>query len=408
MKQREVDISKLEEISQSIYICPRCIGRTLGRFKSDLPNITLHQFETLPDSIKQMTVDKDQCDLCHGIVDKVLRGVRSIIDDIQSIEFNSFLVGTSFKTDLFTNADKLLSKYGFSPLTLKHEINREVGLMISQLTNKDVDFNSPDLNIIIEIKGLEKIRFRTKPKSLYFYGRYKKLIRGIPQTKWPCSICKGRKCEKCEYTGFQYRTSVEQIIAAPFQKSFVAKSSSFHGAGREDIDALMLGTGRPFILELKEPMRRTANLSEIIEKINSSKTVEVFDLRESSKAEIKEIKSKSEFTKKKYRALVEFEGTLPKNLISLFPNFPIIINQRTPNRVSHRRADLIRKKKIYNVEIFPLTNDHFEVFIEAQGGAYIKEFISGDDGRTQPNISSILGIKAKCKELDVLSVGEKE
>jgi len=39
------------------------------------------------------------------------------------------------------------------------------------------------------------------------------------------------------------------------------------------------------------------------------------------------------------------------------------------------------------------------------GGLYIKELISGDDGRTKPSISEILNTPAECIELDVLEVG---
>lgn len=45
--------------------------------------------------------------------------------------------------------------------------------------------------------------------------------------------------------------------------------------------------------------------------------------------------------------------------------------------------------------------------IKTEGGLYIKELISGDDGRSQPNISDILGIKAICEQLDVIEVSEK-
>jgi len=48
-----------------------------------------------------------------------------------------------------------------------------------------------------------------------------------------------------------------------------------------------------------------------------------------------------------------------------------------------------------------------ELEIEAQGGAYIKEFISGDDGRTIPSIASILGTESTCVELDVIAVDQK-
>ena len=41
------------------------------------------------------------------------------------------------------------------------------------------------------------------------------------------------------------------------------KEHFFHGMGREDIDALCLGEGRPFVLELSEPRIRDIDLDEL-------------------------------------------------------------------------------------------------------------------------------------------------
>lgn len=402
----EIHLSKFETLITTFQICPRCIGRAFGRFKSDIPNITLFNFDQLPENLKESAVSQDQCELCHGILNRIFNLVPEIIKKLESIEFSTFIVGTVFRTNDFSKSDKVLVEFGFSPLSLKHEINRELGLEINRITKCSTDFINPDLNITIEVRDKQTIRYILRPQSLYFFGRYKKLKRGIPQTKWPCSKCKGRKCDQCNFTGQQYQTSVEQIISQPFIEAFLAKSSSFHGAGREDIDALMLGTGRPFVLELKRPLKRSRNITDLIQKVNESGLVEISHVAPTEKSTIKQLKSKSQFTRKKYRALVEFEGVLPPNYPLKLSSFPITLQQRTPLRVSHRRADLIRKKKIFSVDIKKIDTSHIEVFVEAQGGAYIKEFISGDEGRTQPSLSSILGIKAKCLELDVLEVGE--
>ncbi|MEE3419062.1 MAG: hypothetical protein VZQ62_07000 [Methanosphaera sp.] len=42
--------------------------------------------------------------------------------------------------------------------------------------------------------------------------------------------------------------------------------------------------------------------------------------------------------------------------------------------------------------------------IKCQGGLYIKELISGDEGRTVPSVSSVTNNKALCTQLDVLKV----
>ena len=44
------------------------------------------------------------------------------------------------------------------------------------------------------------------------------------------------------------------------------------------------------------------------------------------------------------------------------------------------------------------------MIVECEGGLYIKELISGDEGRSKPSVSEILGIDAQCIQLDVLEV----
>ncbi|MGB4611299.1 MAG: tRNA pseudouridine(54/55) synthase Pus10, partial [Methanothermobacter thermautotrophicus] len=48
-----------------------------------------------------------------------------------------------------------------------------------------------------------------------------------------------------------------------------------------------------------------------------------------------------------------------------------------------------------------------ELIIKGEGGLYIKELISGDSGRTEPSVSSVLGVPARCVALDVLEVGDE-
>ncbi len=42
--------------------------------------------------------------------------------------------------------------------------------------------------------------------------------------------------------------------------------------------------------------------------------------------------------------------------------------------------------------------------MKASSGLYIKELITGDNGRTKPSVSELLEIKAIPKDLDVLKI----
>ena len=82
--------------------------------------------------------------------------------------------------------------------------------------------------------------------------------------------------------------------------------------------------------------------------------------------------------------------------------------QRTPDRVAHRRADLIRRRDVIDVnkpvvEIMADGTREVEFTLRCESGTYVKETIHGDSGRTQPSVASLL--KAKCEVL-WLDVGD--
>jgi tRNA pseudouridine synthase 10 len=85
-----------------------------------------------------------------------------------------------------------------------------------------------------------------------------------------------------------------------------------------------------------------------------------------------------------------------------------VIKQQTPQRVVHRRADLVREKHIYEAKVKRLSLNRIELKLRCQGGLYIKELVTGDNGRTTPNAAEIIGVKAVPLDLDVLSVLMKE
>jgi len=70
----------------------------------------------------------------------------------------------------------------------------------------------------------------------------------------------------------------------------------------------------------------------------------------------------------------------------------------------HRRADLIRERYIYKVKVKKVSLKRALMEIRCQGGLYVKELVSGDEGRTIPNVSDLLGNRGKTLKLDVLKV----
>jgi tRNA pseudouridine synthase 10 len=72
--------------------------------------------------------------------------------------------------------------------------------------------------------------------------------------------------------------------------------------------------------------------------------------------------------------------------------------------VARRRANIVRDRKIYNLNIEDVHDNTASLTIEAQSGTYIKELITGDDGRTKPNLSEMIEFPCKVAELDVINI----
>jgi tRNA pseudouridine synthase 10 len=288
--------------------------------------------------------------------------------------------------------------------SVRNELSREIGKRIEAITEKTVDYRKPDILIVIN-PFTNSLALNVRP--LFIAGRYRKLVRGIPQSRWVCTNCNGKGCPHCNWKGKMYSESVEELIGAPLLKMTGGTDTRFHAAGREDVDARVLGPGRPFIIEVKKPKKRTISLKRLEKKIaqTAEGKAEVSDLKMSSKEELRKIKA-GENAEKVYRAVVEFEREVSDKDIALLENSLTNnpIRQLTPLRVLHRRADKMRERRILETRVKRLKPSMVEMLIRCQGGLYIKELVTGDQGRTSPNVSTLIGVNGKCIELDVMDV----
>ena len=287
--------------------------------------------------------------------------------------------------------------------SIKAELNREIGKKINTVLGKPTEFSNPDIVALIDTRfNVGQI----KPSPIFFYGRYRKFSRDLPQTRWYCRKCRGKGCKNCAGTGKMYKTSVEELIAEPAVEYTASDGFALHGLGREDIDVQMLGNGRPFVLELSNPVKRNIDFKNLELEINKKNEgmIEVLGLRRSSRKEMVAIKSDKSY--KTYRCRISAEKPILNEKLKMVVNTFVerVITQRTPIRVIHRRADKYRKKKVANIRVESYSSQEFVLDITGESGLYIKELIHGDDARTQPNLSDELGINCKVIELDVISI----
>lgn len=226
----------------------------------------------------------------------------------------------------------------------------------------------------------------------------------------------------------------------------------FHSSGREDMDVRMLvraGSttcrGRPFcvqVVDALKPVTSAAQLQEVVRTINGGESVDDDDGRDHTSngdscappasdvawygnnplgvgiapdsfrmvpaRVFSGLQEDTESKVKHYGCLCWSKAILPPShdlTPAIFPGgatafFPLTIMQRTPVRVLHRRANSVRERQVLSASARRIDDHHFRLELSAQAGTYVKEFVSGDLGRTVPSVASLLRAKVALLELD--------
>jgi len=379
-------------------LCDACLGRPFADrsfgLRNDERGHALRVAVALEDDEDFEPGAGPGCWVCEGITARYDDLAGRAVDALVDTEFFTYQVGTRVPPLVEENDDLLRADAGLpadAGERLKSEVNREVGRRVGAGTGAEVDFDRPDVQLLLDLDAGE---IEVQRNSVAVYGRYRKLERGLSQTDWE-----------------KYDHSVESFVAPPIATAHRGTEGVFHGAGREDVDARMLGTGRPFVVEVKSPRRRDVDLGELAAEIDErvDGRVEVEGLRYATYRMIERVKELD--ASKTYRMDVAFaESVTGEELAAAVERLDgATVEQRTPNRVSHRRADLVRTRTAYAVTGELVDEYRAELTVHGEGGLYVKELVGGDEGRTEPSLAGLLGVDSEVTALDVLAVeGETE
>ena len=386
-------------------LCAECWGRLLGRLGHGLSNP--QRAERLAAALGvPLPSAAERCEICEGAFARIPTWVERTVRAAEGLEWHRFTCGSRWEPELLAREEALWTEvrteWGESARTA---FNRELGKQVEERAGAAGGPDRPDLVFLADLP-MGRVEVTVLP--VYFRGRYRKLDRTLPQTRWPCRKCEGRGCDACGGSGKTYPTSVEEIIAAPFLRATHAEGSRFHGMGREDIDARMLGRGRPFVLELRRPRTRTVDLAQIQDELvrEAEGRVEVLDLVPTVPAEVVRVKEAA--PEKSYRVEVTGPASVAKINEALTFAVGRAIAQRTPTRVVHRRSDRVRTRRIVAARVEAATEGRFTLDLRTEAGTYVKEWVEGDGGRTDPNLSSLVGVPLKVEFLDVLEIHDTE
>jgi tRNA pseudouridine synthase 10 len=386
-------------------LCPECFGRLLGRWGHGLSN---------PERAARAAAavaggagaPADPCPVCGGVFARLDVWADRAVRAAEGYEWHRFTCGSRWDPERLAAEEGLWTEVGSSwGESARAAWNRELGKRIEALSGAQGGTVGAEVVLLADLP-VGRVELTVAP--LYLKGRYRKLDRTIPQTRWPCRRCAGRGCVHCGGSGRTYPTSVEELVAAPFVRASKAEGTRFHGMGREDIDARMLGRGRPFVLELLRPRVRSIDLAALATDLGpeAAGRVELADVAPAEAADVVRFKEAS--PEKSYR--VGVAGSVPLGKVKEALSLAVgrTIAQRTPARVAHRRSDRVRARRIVDARVVDEAEGRFTVELRTEAGTYVKEWVEGDGGRTEPSLSSMVGVPLRVEFLDVLEVHDGE
>ncbi len=429
--QRREDIDPVGaalKILKNYPLCDHCLGRLFAKLGLDLGNdergraiktllsMKLHRMHEdgeikreelrtyalnagdpvtrLYRRIYEEKVEGVSCYVCNGRINR--RYFKDHADRIYRLireyDATSFLIGVSLSQEIMLRELEIASLLGLETSeSIKNEIKREIGKMIRDKYGVEPDFEHPDIVVII---NYDDDTYKLIVNPILYLGLYWKRGRNISHTTWINKA--GIK---------QYPYSLEEFLNDRMNRVFESERIIHHASGREDVDARMLGTGRPLVVEVKRPKHRRIDMS-VLNNILNTHIIRVCLFDKAERSTIEYLKGEGSKKSKVYKVLFYTESPLSEDQISKLENelTNATVEQLTPKRILRRKKEHIRRRKVYSVKVARIHDQVYEALVKCDGGLYVKELVHCDNGRTKPCFSGILGVKAHPVELDVIGV----
>ena len=377
-----VDYQKITILANQILkkyeLCDNCLGRLFSK--------QLHRSSNklLGKKLKKNLNSTKKCYICKNLFENLNHFLKLMLDVSSNYSFLSFSVGAMIKPSIIDRDDYIRSKYKLKGIdSVKTDITKELRKLFFRKTKKIIDLLDSDVTFTVNLKD-ESCQMRSK--SIYLSGRYIKTLRGIPQKQKSCENCFGKGCRICNFHGISEFNSIEGIISKFLFKKFGGTTAKFTWIGGEDKSSLVLGTGRPFFVKIKNPLKRNSKLNSVT--FDSLKITNLKIITESPKKPLK------------FNSLIELKISTEndidsKNLKKLkdLQKHPVVVYEKSGKR---------SEKKVFSIKYKKNSRNTFTLVIQSEGGLPVKRFVSSAD--VTPGISQILNTSCMCQEFDFLDI----
>ncbi len=328
------------------------------------------------------------CFICGGRMDRIGPVIKEVAKRIRRYEFDSLAVGVSMPDGVQDREDELRANLKLKGgETIKTHVARLVAEAVASKLGKKVDKTRPDLTVVVD---MESGGVAVSSKPLFLYARYTKPP-GVSQKRELCRHCSGQGCKKCKTTGFEQGPSVEGQLRTKLARVSGSDRMKFTWIGSEDRESRVYPPGRPFVVELKSPVKRQVPkrfrvrtkgglVSVSRGRVLPSKPIGLPAFRfrtEIMATAVKEVETEglAEVRRRFRRAVVRFE--------------------RPHERPTQKTVYSVRARK---------RGRTLMIDAELDGGLPVKRFVSGD--LVSPSVSEVLKAEVKCRKFDIREVKE--
>lgn len=328
------------------------------------------------------------CFICNGLMRKVPKMAESAVRRASHYQFRTFAVGVSLPEGIQDREDELRSDLRLrGNETIKTQTSRLIAAQVASELDKRVDRLKPDLTLLLSL-GTGEIS--ASSRSVFLYGKYTK-PRGITQKREICQECRGNGCGKCGQSGYVRGPSVEEALRKRFSSFMGSSAMTFTWLGSEDRSSIVFPPGRPFIAEIKSPVKRVFPHS--FGAISGGRRVSVSGCR---------ILASKPTNVPSFRFRTEILATTASKVLAEDMTRLRKIFRRREVRFE-RPHDRPASKMVYSVDA-TARGKTLAIQAELDGGLPVKRFVSGE--LVSPSVSEVLKTEVRCRRFDICRVTE--
>lgn len=330
--------------------------------------------------IKDHPIQKnvEDCKICHGIWNQLDKACNKIIQATKDYQYDSFLIGLTLDHIFYDNEDRFRSRFKIrGKENIKTSLLREIRKKFSNISNKKIDLNYPDITINVQIGKKLETTVSVNSSTLVLSGRYKKVKRFKINTK---------NSDNTDSLEINQR-HIEKILKKELLSRFDSDSIVFWPLGKEELESLVLGNGRPFYVSIKN-----SKIISFKHDFSIQSNGMIFKINE----KIRALPISSPVYVKKVKTLVSIQENLKTSDLKEINDSGIriieFVNRRSKNW-----------KFVYHMGLKIKSRKKLEFTIICDNGLPIRKFIEGNEN-ISPNLGHILDRKCRCDRFDILDV----